>query len=104
MTTTERLHQLFVLNLVLQLFDGVATYYGQRFWGEGNPLVASLIPYYGLGLTLLLMKAKACGCLFLLRRLEGRPLVAESLAGIATVYACFSFLPWMTRFVSLLVA
>ncbi len=100
--TATRLHQLFVLNLALQLFDGVATYQGARFWGEGNPMLASLIPYLGITLTLLVFKAKACGFLVLLRRLGHRPFVYESMLVLATVYGCLSFVPWMARFLSLL--
>lgn len=101
----ERIHQLFLLNLVLQLFDGVATYQGLRFhWTEGNPLLLNSFPYLGVGMTLLLFKAKACGFLVILRRLAGAPFVHESFVILATVYGFFSFLPWMARILSLLVA
>jgi len=99
----HRLHQLFLLNLCLQIFDGVATYQGlQHRWSEGNPLIVSWIPYLGVGGTLLLFKAKACGFLVILRRLGKQPLVYEALIVLATVYTCFSFIPWMSRLVSLL--
>jgi hypothetical protein len=101
----DRLHQLFLLNLVLQLFDGIATYQGLRFhWGEGNPFIAASMPYYGAGATLLLFKAKACGFLVLLRRLGERQFVYESLVVLATVYTFFSFIPWMTRIATLIPA
>jgi len=102
--TERRLHQLFLLNLCLQIFDGVATYHGLRFWGEGNPLVAGVIPYLGVAGTLCLFKAKACGFLVLLRRLGPRPLVRESLVLLATAYMFFSFIPWLARRLSLLSA
>ena len=54
-----------------------------------------------LGTTLLLFKAKACGFLLLLRRLDARPLVCESMVVLAAVYTFFSFIPWMTRLLSL---
>ena len=101
---TERLHQLFLLNVCLQIFDGVATYHGLRFWGEGNPLVAGAIPYLGVAGTLCLFKAKACGFLVLLRRLGPRPFVCGSLVLLASVYVLFSFIPWMVRLLSLVVA
>jgi hypothetical protein len=101
-TTNDRIHQLFLLNLSLQLFDGVATYQGMHLWGEGNPLLVAMIPTFGLLSTLLLFKAKACGFLIVLRRLGHRPLVYESMVVLATVYGCLSFLPWMFRFCSLL--
>ena len=100
---SSRLHQLFLLNLCLQLFDGIATYEGLRWhWNEGNPLLLAAIPYLGVGTTLLLFKAKACGFLVFLRRMGERPLVYESLVVLATVYTFLSFIPWMTRIVSLL--
>lgn len=101
----DRLHQLFLLNLVLQVFDGVATYQGLRLhWAEGNPIIAASMPYYGTGITLLLFKAKACGFLLLLHRLGQRQFVYESLVVLAVVYTFFSFVPWTTRIVSLLTA
>ena len=101
----KRLHDLFVLNLALQVFDGIATYQGlQHHWAEGNPLIVSWIPFLGTGGTLLLFKAKACGFLVLLRRLGSHPLVYESLVVLATVYTFFSFIPWLSRLVSLLYA
>jgi uncharacterized protein DUF5658 len=100
---TKRLHQLFLLNLCLQVFDGVATYQGLRHhWAEGNPILVSWMPYLGAGGTLLLFKAKACGFLVLLRRLGHEPLVYEAFVVLATVYSFFSFIPWMTRLLSLL--
>ena len=101
----DRLHQLFVLNVVLQLFDGVATYQGIRFrWDEGNPILLASMPYLGVGTTLLLFKAKACGFLVLLRRVGERAFVYESMVALATVYTFFSFLPWMSRLLMLLAA
>lgn len=100
-TLEQRVHNLFLLNVVLQLFDGVATYHGIAFWNEANPLLNHAFPYLGVGITLLLFKAKACGFLVVLRRLGARPLVVETLAMLATVYAFFSFFPWMSRFLSL---
>ncbi len=98
----DRLHQLFVLNLALQLFDGVATYQGFHLWGEGNPLVLQAMPYWGTVGTLMLFKAKACGFLVLLRRAGELPLAYESLVVLATTYTFFSFIPWMSRLLSLL--
>jgi hypothetical protein len=102
--TTHKLHDLFLLNVALQLFDGVATYHGMPMWGEGNPLVRNVVPYVGDGMALLLSKQFACALLVVLRRLEGKRFVVESLAGIALVYGIFSFVPWMHRFLSLLKA
>jgi len=101
----DRLQQLFLLNLCLQLFDGIATYQGLQYrWSEGNPLLLASMPYLGVGTTLLLFKAKACGFLVLLRRAGERAFVYESMVALATVYAFFSFLPWMSRLLMLLAA
>ena len=100
--TEEQLHQLFLLNLVLQMFDGVATYFGIVHWGEGNPLILSVMPTLGVGATILLFKAKACGFLVVLRRLAGHRGVYESLVVLAVAYTALSFIPWMSRFLSLL--
>jgi len=101
--STTRLHQLFLLNLCLQIFDGVATYEGlHHHWSEGNPILLQWMPFIGTGATLLLFKAKACGFLVILRRLGDQPFVHEALVMLATVYTFFSFIPWMTRLLSLL--
>jgi hypothetical protein len=100
---TECVHALFLLNLCLQVFDGIATYHGVRtHWAEGNPLVEAAMANFGVGAGLLLFKAKACGCLVILRRLAGRPFVGLALAAIAAVYVSLSFVPWMTRILMLL--
>src|SRR5438445_252628 len=96
-SVNQRLYQLFLLNLCLQIFDGVATYEGVRLhWSEGNPLLLNIMPYLGLGTTLLLFKAKACGFLLVLRRLDTRPFVCESMIVLAAVYVFFSFIPGTT--------
>jgi hypothetical protein len=101
--SAERLHQLFLLNICLQLFDGVATYQGLQFhWTEGNPLLLASMPYFGVGGTLLLFKAKACGFLVLLRRLGDREFVHQSLVVLATAYVFLSFVPWTCNLLSLL--
>jgi hypothetical protein len=97
-----RLHQLFLLNLALQLFDGVATWQGFAFFGEGNPLLVRLLPYLGIGVTVLLFKVKACGFLVVLRRCWQRREAHAALALLATFYGVFSFTPWMVRLVSLM--
>jgi hypothetical protein len=101
--TTERLHQLFLLNISLQMFDGVATYQGLRLhWAEGNPILIAAMGVLGVGPALLLFKAKACAFLVLLRRRGPRPIVQASFTTIAAAYLVFSFVPWMSRLISLL--
>ena len=100
--TETRLHQLFVLNVVLQLFDGTATWQGMTLWGEGNPMIEVMMASVGVGLALLLFKAKACVLLVLLRRCWRHREAYHALLVLAGFYTCFSFVPWMMRFVSLL--
>lgn len=97
-------HQLFLLNLTLQLFDGVASYFGVTAPGhEANPLVAAAMQNLGIGMALLLFKTGACAGLLLLRSLAHvQPVAARALAGLAAAYGCLSFLPWTARNVLLL--
>ena len=97
-----RLHQVFVLNLVLQLFDGVATWQGASVWGEGNPLLGFLMASIGVGLALLLAKVTASAFLVMLRRCWRHREAYEALIVLATVYTAFSFVPWILCLVSLL--
>ena len=47
---TQVVHQLFLLNITLQLFDGAATYFGVRHpWYEANPLIAAVMTQIGIG-------------------------------------------------------
>ena len=95
------MHELFLLNLALQLFDGVATWYGLRYWHEGNPFIRTTIEAVGAGQALVLYKAQACACLLLLRRSAAPMLAAWMLAGGAGLYFGLSFFPWMARLLSL---
>jgi hypothetical protein len=95
-------YQLFALNLVLQMFDGIATYSGLELGcQEANPLLRHAFAILGVGPTLLLFKAKACGLLFLLHRSVPAPLNMHVLRGIAAVYCVFSLGPWLAKFIAL---
>jgi hypothetical protein len=96
-----QLHELFLLNIALQLFDGVATWQGLPRWQEGNPFIRAAIETAGAGPALMLYKAQACACLLLLRRSAAPALAAWMLAAGAGLYIGLSFVPWMMRFVSL---
>jgi hypothetical protein len=98
----QRVYDLFVLNVALQLFDAVATYQGVRFgWREGNPILATAFGLLGVGPALLLFKADACGLLFLLNRNRRHQLASSALGLIAAVYSVFSLGPWLTKFLIL---
>ena len=105
---TEAIHDrhvyhLFALNIVLQLFDGVATYCGLREgWSEANPLLRHTFAALGVGPTLLLFKAKACGLLLLLHRSTPEYLSSHVLRLLAAVYCVCSLGPWLAKFLALL--
>src|SRR5438034_11199751 len=90
---------LFLLNLGLQVFDGLSTYHGlQLGWPEGNPLVHALMVHWGAGWALLGVKSAACALLLLVYCLGTHPLIARALTLTAAYYLTFSFLPWVSLF------
>jgi hypothetical protein len=97
----RQLHDLFLLNIALQLFDGVATVQGLASWREGNPVIRAAIQALGAEQALLLWKAQACGWLVLLRSSAAPALAGPALAFGAGLYLTLSFVPWMTRLLSL---
>jgi hypothetical protein len=97
------LHDLFVLNLALQIFDGVATYQGLRLgFGEANPLLRSTFALLGVENTLLLFKAQACGILFLLHQYRHHSAVRAAATLVALVHLVCSFIPWNVKLFSLI--
>src|SRR2546425_10305868 len=88
-------HTLFLLNLGLQLFDGLSTYRGvQLGWQESNPLLQALMAHWGAGWALLGAKSAACALLLLLRCLGTHRLIARALTLTAAYYFTLSFLQW----------
>ncbi|MCS6927199.1 MAG: DUF5658 family protein [Candidatus Binatia bacterium] len=101
-SSSPPIHQLFLLNVCLQLFDGLATYHGlQLGWQEGNPLLHSFMMRWGVEWTLLVFKGKACLLLLLLHRVKREELAIVALAVAAGCYFFFSFLPWLSCLVFL---
>ena len=94
---------LLFLNLWLQVFDGVATYFGvSAGYGEGNPLVAASFGHLGVVPALCLAKAYACGMLLLIWHLRQRSsLAVPALVGTAIAYAAASLAPWSVAFAAL---
>jgi hypothetical protein len=83
------------LNVVLQVFDGVATYVGLHAGvGEGNPLLAWALRQIGPASALLLFKLHACACVLLLWRVRRNRLAVPALALSAAVYVVCSLAPW----------
>jgi len=94
---SQGIHTLFLVNLGLQLFDGLSTYHGvQLGWQEGNPLVHAAMVHWGAGWALLGVKSAACALLLLLYCLGTRPFIARALTLTAAYYFTLSFLPWLS--------
>ena len=93
---TERgLFALLTLNVVLQVFDGVATYVGLRVgFGEGNPILVQAMALLGPAAALALTKLYACGCLLGVWHVRRARLALPAFVLIAAVYATCSLAPW----------
>ena len=105
MISAEReLRELFALNVLLQVFDGVVTYQAIGLGlEEGNPILRASFAILGIGPALVLFKAHACGLLFLLRRSVPEFLRVTALRTVAITYALLSVVPWLgTLFVTAL--
>lgn len=94
-----KLGALLTLNLVLQLFDGIATYQGLSIgWEEANPLLVAVFAVMGVGPGLLVFKLKACVLLLLVHQLTPVPVGIKVLRLLAAIYCTFSLAPWMAKF------
>jgi Domain of unknown function (DUF5658) len=90
------LYHLFLLNVVLQLFDGVATHAGLGLGlKEANPVLRQSFQVWGVGATLVLFKAFACGVLLLLYRAARQRVATLTLAALAVAYSACSLVPWL---------
>lgn len=98
------LQQIFAVNVLLQIFDGVVTYQGLQLGClEANPLVRASFAFWGIGPALLLFKAKACGLLLLVRRCAPADLGFRALRMVAIAYGICSVLPWIGTLLPVLV-
>ena len=87
---------LFVLNVGLQIGDGLLTYIGLRQgFAEGNPLIATTLEQWGTIGGLLFWKVTACGLLVGLRCLTAAPSAVYGLAVTAGSYLVLSVFPWL---------
>lgn len=102
--TQERaVRALVLMNLALQLFDGIATYVGVHAgFNEGNPLLAWSFGHLGAASALCLFKLEACACVMVLWRMRWSRLAAPALAVSAAVYAVCSFGPWTAALTGLI--
>jgi len=100
----EVVYRLLILNILLQLFDGIATYSGLHLGiHEGNPLLRSAFHLWGVVPCLLIVKAQACALLLFVYRIAGEELVRPALSLLAGVYSVCSLIPWLGTFAALLV-
>lgn len=94
--------QLLMLNLVLQAFDGIATYIGlQVGFQEANPLLLASFGAIGTGPALLLFKLKAAALLVIVYRFAPPKVGVTVLRLLAAVYCCLSLGPWLAKFLAL---
>jgi hypothetical protein len=97
------LQQLFVLNVLLQVFDGVATYGGlQHGFCEANPLLRAAFHLWGVVPALLIFKASAFALLAFVYRVARQPLATPALAALAATYSVCSLIPWLSMLLRLL--
>jgi hypothetical protein len=93
---------LVLVNVALQVFDGLATYSGlYAGFAEGNPLLAWALRQIGPASALFLFKLQACACLLLLWRVRASRLAAPALVFCAAVYVVWSLAPWTAALASL---
>ena len=90
------LQSLLLLNLGLQVWDGLATYLGMQLGvPEGNPLLRVWMGGWGVGWAVVSAKTLACGLLLLLRYLGDFFLSRVAMTFTAGLYFSFSFVPWV---------
>jgi hypothetical protein len=86
---------LVVMNLALQVWDGLATYYGlSQGVQEGNPLWRSCMEYWGISVTLIGAKSAACVFLAYLREVASLSVSQWGLVLTAVSYGLGSVLSW----------
>ena len=96
------LQRLLVLNIVLQVFDGVATYQGLRLgFEEANPVLVAAFNHLGVAASLLLFKLIACALLFLLHCTAPARVRLGIMRMLAAVYCVLSLGPWLAKFLSM---
>ena len=95
-TPSDRgLFALLMLNVALQLFDGIATYQGLHLgFEEGNPILVEVIALVGPAMALALTKLYACGCLLGVWHVRRARLALPAFVLIAAIYATCSLAPW----------
>ena len=85
--------------LLVQMLDGVFTYFGVRIWGPGievNPLVSSAVAFAGPGIGIAAAKlfASGLGMALHLRRIH------TLVAALTAFYLAVAILPWVILFLT----
>lgn len=94
------LRQVFAVNVLLQIADGILTHVGMGLgFLEGNPLLASSMSVLGGGAALLLYKAYSCGLLLLVRNRSAH--AVTGLTAIAVAVTLLALVPWLGKYASL---
>jgi hypothetical protein len=97
------LRQLFALNVLLQMIDGMLTYTGMRVgMTEGNPLLSASMAAVGAEPALLLYKAGACGLLLLVSRWMRPNVGGPALLGVAMATTLLALVPWLGKLLALI--
>jgi hypothetical protein len=88
---------LVIANVVLQVFDGIATFVGLStgLVDEGNPILNTACGIIGVAPTLVLSKLVGIALVFTIWRLRESWLAAPALAFTATFYVVISVMPWV---------
>ena len=95
-SSEEFLYCLLLLNLALQVWDGLATYLGMQLGvPEGNPLLRGWMGDWGVGWAVVSAKTASCGLLVLLHCLGDLFLSRVAMIFTAGLYFSFSFVPWL---------
>jgi hypothetical protein len=103
LTTMNPLIVLLGLNILLQVFDGVATAQGLRLGiHEGNHLLAAAFEYWGVGVSLLAFKSFACGALMFVYVAAPPDVARKAFGAIAAIYCACSLVPWLVALSGLL--
>jgi hypothetical protein len=92
---------LVLVNVGLQVFDGVATYIGLHAgFSEGNPILLWALGQIGPASALFVFKLQACLCLLLIWLARRSWLTAPALAACAAIYVVCSLAPWTAALAS----
>lgn len=92
------LRELFALNVLVQLADGMLTHAGIELgFVEGNPILLASMSTLGVGSALLLYKGYACGLLLLLRWNCAPARSAFVFLTLALIVTLAALVPWIGK-------